>query len=75
MDLKYFNVNHIISNQNRNKSIDITRQNIMFSLLFENKELQNNFHRYFTLKYGTIDYNFITNTYTKNDIFDFEKCT
>ena len=47
----------------------------MFSILFENKNLRNNFHKYFAIKYKIINYNYISSNYTKDEIFDFEKCT
>jgi len=47
----------------------------MFSILFENKALRNDFHKYFAIKYKITDYNFVSGSYTKYELFDFEKCT
>ena len=44
----------------------------MFSILFENKKLRSNFHKYFAIKYRIINYNYISSNYTKDEIFDFE---
>ena len=45
-------------NQNKNEPISITKHDIMFSIMFEDKELQSNFEKYFKIQYVNTGYDF-----------------
>ena len=51
IDQKNFNVNNININQNKNQPISINKNEIMFSMMFEDKKLQSDFEKYFKIQY------------------------
>ena len=51
IDQKNFKVNNINVNQDKNQPISINKNEIMFSMMFEDKKLQSDFEKYFKIQY------------------------